>query len=103
MMFFLQSAIIPALSLSACITSAKNDASVRVPAYPNTTLSGLHQIQHELGPQLSPKAEIYLPGNGSYKTATTRWNGAMLPDFAAVLVPANTEDVATTVNPADTA
>ncbi|KAL8978746.1 MAG: hypothetical protein Q9205_005747 [Flavoplaca limonia] len=102
-MFFLQSAIILALSLSARITSAKNDASVRVPAYPNTTLSGLHQIQHELAPQLSPKAEIYLPGNGSYKTATTRWNGAMQPDFAAVVVPANTEDVATTVNPATTA
>ncbi|KAI4267796.1 MAG: hypothetical protein LQ337_008183, partial [Flavoplaca oasis] len=96
-MHVLQSAIIFALSLSARVTSAKNDVSVRVPAYPNTTLSSLDHIQDELGSKLSPKAEIYSPNNSSYRTATTRWNGAMQPNFAAVVVPANTEDVATTV------
>ncbi|KAL8663420.1 MAG: hypothetical protein Q9168_008098, partial [Polycauliona sp. 1 TL-2023] len=74
-------------------------SSARLPAgHPsaNTTVS-LGQIKHDLGRQLSPKADIYLPGNDSYVNATTRWNGAMHPDFAAVVVPANDEDVAATV------
>ncbi|KAI4228590.1 MAG: hypothetical protein L6R36_001543 [Xanthoria steineri] len=92
-----RSAILLAFSLTARIACAENNASVRIPASFNPTVAGLNRVQYELGPQLSPAARIYLPGNAFYGEATTRWNGAMHPDFAAVVVPINNEDVATAV------
>ncbi|KAL8759717.1 MAG: hypothetical protein Q9199_000589 [Rusavskia elegans] len=96
-MYTFRSAILFAVSLSARIAAAQNNASVRVPAYLNPTVPGLNRIQHELGSQLSRAAKIYLPGNASYSDATTRWNGAMHPNFAAVVVPTNDQDVAAIV------
>lgn len=93
-----RSAILLAFSLTARIACAENNASVRIPAFFNPTVAGLNRVQYQLGPQLSPAAKIYLPGNAFYGNATTRWNGAMHPDFAAVVVPINNEDVATAVS-----
>lgn len=102
-MYTFRSAILFALSLSARIAYAQDNASVRVPAFLNPTVPSLNRIQHELGSQLSRAAKIYLPGNASYSDATTRWNGAMHPNFAAVVVPTNDQDVATTVSYSRTA
>jgi len=93
-----RSAILLAFSLTVRIAYAENNASVRIPASFNPTVPGLNRVQYELGPQLSPAAKIYLPGNALYGEATTRWNSAMHPDFAAVVVPINNEDVAIAVS-----
>lgn len=62
---------------------------------PNPTRVGQPAVPSS---QLSRAAKIYLPGNASYSDATTRWNGAMHPDFGAVVVPTNDQDVAATVS-----
>ncbi|KAL8849051.1 MAG: hypothetical protein Q9221_005950 [Calogaya cf. arnoldii] len=94
MMYAFWSAIVSGLCLSARITYAQNDASVRVPAIRRPFNQS---IQYELGGQLSRTAEIYLPGSASYTDTTTRWSALVEADFRAVVVPTYDRDVAATV------
>ena len=51
----------------------------------------------ELADKLSPGAEILLPGDGDFDTATLRWSILDPPTFSLVVVPSVEEDVAETV------
>ncbi|KAL8688133.1 MAG: hypothetical protein Q9218_005877 [Villophora microphyllina] len=54
-------------------------------------------VQQGLGQQLSPGASIVLPGSQTFADANVRWSPAEHPDFAIVVVPATDQDVAATV------
>ena len=51
----------------------------------------------ELADKLSPGAEIPLPGDGDFDTATLRWSILDPPTISIVVVPSVEEDVAETV------
>lgn len=51
----------------------------------------------ELGPQLSKNASIYFPDNSQFANVTERWSSFTTPDYALVVVPGVSEDVAAAV------
>lgn len=51
----------------------------------------------ELGPQLSKNASIYFPDNSQFANVTERWSSYTTPDYALVVVPGVSEDVAAAV------
>lgn len=57
------------------------------------------QIERALSSKVSQGARVYLPDSVGYANATTRWSAAEHPDFAVVVAPATSEDVAATVRP----
>lgn len=50
-------------------------------------------IHTDLGPLLSPKAHIHLPGSAGFNTSTSRWNANIVPTFSVVVEVATEEDV----------
>ena len=60
-----------------------------------TGLSGLSRNYADL--QLSPNAQVYLPGSEGFTNATTRWSEASKPGFDVIVKPATEEDVQQTV------
>lgn len=50
-------------------------------------------IHTDLGPLLSPKAHIHLPGSAGFNTSTSRWNANIVPSFSVVVEVAAEEDV----------
>ncbi|KAL9020089.1 MAG: hypothetical protein Q9185_002703 [Variospora sp. 1 TL-2023] len=59
--------------------------------------SQITQIQRDLRARLAPTARVNFRGSVGYQNATTRWSAGHHPDFAAVVVPTSTEDVAASV------
>jgi hypothetical protein len=54
-------------------------------------------ITSTLGPQLSPNAQIHLPGSAGFNTSTERWNSHITPTFAVVVEVATEADVQATI------
>ncbi|KAF3769586.1 FAD-binding domain-containing protein [Cryphonectria parasitica EP155] len=55
------------------------------------------EIQLDLGPQLSNGSSIWFPGSEEFSTATSRWNIYGEPNISVVVEVATAEDVAATV------
>lgn len=60
-------------------------------------------INSTLGPQLSTKAQIHLPGSAGFHTSTERWNSHITPTFAVVVEVATEADVQATIRWANNA
>ncbi|KAL8989640.1 MAG: hypothetical protein Q9177_001516 [Variospora cf. flavescens] len=59
--------------------------------------SQITQIQRDLRARLAPTARVNFRGSVGYQNATTRWSAGHHPDFAAVVMPTSTEDVAASI------
>ncbi|KAI4143665.1 MAG: hypothetical protein LQ341_002854, partial [Variospora aurantia] len=59
--------------------------------------SQIAQIQRDLRARLAPTVRVNFRGSVGYQNATTRWSAGHHPDFAAVVVPTSTEDVAASI------
>ena len=57
----------------------------------------ISNIQHQLGPLLSPGATLYFPGTSQFENATSRWSSYAEPNVAIVVESATDKDVTTTV------
>lgn len=55
------------------------------------------QMAHMLQRKLSPGAEVYLPCSEEFDNLTKRWSALEKPEPNVVVVPANEQDVVTTV------
>lgn len=60
-------------------------------------------IDNTLGPQLSTKAQIHLPGSAGFNASTKRWNSHITPTFAVVVEVATEADVQATIRWANNA
>jgi hypothetical protein len=60
-------------------------------------------IESTLGPHLSSKAQIHLPGSAGFNTSTDRWNSYITPTFAVVVEVATEADVQATIQWANNA
>ena len=60
-------------------------------------------IESTLGPHLSSKAQIHLPGSAGFNTSTDRWNSYITPIFAVVVEVATEADVQATIQWANNA
>lgn len=56
-----------------------------------------HQVQSELGVQVSNTTIIFGPGDDRFDEATSRWTGFSKPDIKVVVEPGRESDVATIV------
>jgi len=60
-------------------------------------------IDSTLGPDLSEKAQIHLPGSAGFNSSTERWNSYITPTFAVVVEVSTEADVQATVQWANAA
>ena len=54
-------------------------------------------IASTLGPRLSTRAQIHLPGSAGFNTSTERWNSHVTPTFAVVVEVTTEADVQATI------
>lgn len=58
-----------------------------------------HQVQSELGVQVSNTTIIFGPGDDRFDEATSRWTGFSKPDIKVVVEPGRESDMAIIVRP----
>jgi hypothetical protein len=85
-----------AWAATTAISPVSCNPTYRQPIFARTPAQGIDLTT--LIPQLSPAAQVYLPGSSEFATSTIRWSNLEPPTPNVVIAPGTEQDVAQIVS-----
>jgi hypothetical protein len=85
-----------AWAVTTAISAVSCNPTYRQTLFTRTSAQGINLTT--LIPELSPAAEVYLPGSSDFATSTIRWSNLEPPTPNVVIAPGTEQDVANIVS-----